>query len=55
MSSCGDLSAVAVNVNGSIFVSELNLTATAELNGTTLNCSLSGGTIIGSDTVIVGG
>ena len=53
--SCGTLRATALKVSGSNYVSQLNLTATNELNGKTLVCSLGGWAVIGSDNISVGG
>ncbi len=53
--SCGDLSAMSVGVNGNEYTSRLTLTATAELNGMTINCTLSSVVDFGSDTVKTGG
>ena len=53
--SCGDLSAMSVWVNGNEYTSRLTLTATAELNGMTINCTLSSVVDFGSDTVKTGG
>ena len=52
---CGDLSAMSVGVNGNEYTSRLTLTATAELNGMTINCTLSSVVDFGSDTVKTGG
>ena len=52
---CGSLRAIALEVQGHSFLSQLSVTATTELNGTTLSCFLSGVTEIGSDVLIVGG
>ena len=54
-STCGSLMAMALEVNGTNYVSQLILTATTELNGTTISCFLSGVTEIGSDELIIGG
>ena len=54
-STCGSLRARAVGVNGSDFVSQLSLTATSELNGTTLTCSLSDTVESVSDILAIGG
>ncbi len=39
---CGDLSAMSVGVSGNNYTSRLTLTATAGLNGRTIECSQSG-------------
>ena len=52
---CGDLSAMSVGVNGNEYTSRLTLTATTELNGMTINCTLSSVVDFGSDTVKIGG
>ena len=38
---CGDLSAMSVEVSENEYTSQLTLTATTELNGMTINCTLS--------------
>ena len=53
--SCGTLTATSLKVIGNNYVSQLSLTATMELNGRTLLCSLGGLAIIGSDVIPVGG
>ena len=53
--SCGPLRAKALGVNGTNYLSQLNLTGTTDLNGTTLSCLLSDLTKIGSDIITVGG
>ncbi len=52
---CGDLSAMSVGVSGDNYTSRLTLTATAGLNGMTVECSRSGIVIVGSDTLRTGG
>ena len=52
---CGNLTAVSVGVSGTEYTSRLTLTATTELNGTVISCTLAGIVVIGSDTVYVGG
>ena len=53
--SCGTLMGRAVEVDGSNFVSQLNLTASIELKGSTLLCSLGGLSSVGMDNISVGG
>ena len=53
--SCGDLTVMSVGVNGREYTSRLTLTATTELNEKTINCTLSGVVLFGSDTIRVGG
>ena len=54
--SCGSLSAMALEVDGNSYLSQLSFTAFTELNGKNISCSLSDDmTVIGSDTLIVGG
>ena len=50
---CAGLSAQSVSVNGTEFTSTLTLTATAQLNGTTINCTLNGMVLFGSKTIRV--
>ena len=52
---CGDLTAMSVGVSGTQYISRLTLTATTELNGRMVNCTLAGEELIGSDTIRVGG
>ncbi len=52
---CGDLSAMSVRVSGDNYTSRLALTATAELNGTIIECIRSGSVVVGSDTLKTGG
>ena len=51
---CGDLTAMSVGVNGTEYTSRLTLTATAELNGNTINCT-NGSGLIGFNIVRVEG
>ena len=44
-----------MGVSGNSYVSELSFIAFTELNRTTLSCSLSGLTEIGSDILTIGG
>ena len=54
--SCGSLRAMALEVEGNRYLSQLSFTASTELNGKNISCSLSDDmTVIGSDTLIVGG
>ena len=50
---CAGLSAQSVSVNGTKFTSTLTLTATAQLNGTTINCTLNGMVSFGWETIRV--
>ena len=50
---CAGLSAQSVSVNGTEFTSTLTLTATAQLNGTTINCTLNGMVSFGWETIRV--
>ena len=52
---CGDLSVISTGVNGVEYVSRLTLTATAELNGRTLECTMGGVNEVGNDTIKTGG
>ena len=52
---CGGLSAMSIGFSRNEYTSRLILTASNELNGMTVICSLSGIFIAGNDTVIVGG
>ena len=52
---CGNLSALSVNVSGSFYTSELTLTPTFMMNGSVISCSLSGNPPFGVDDLIVGG
>ena len=53
--SCGSVSAMSVGVSGNNYTSRLTLTATAGLNGTIIECTLSGSVVVGSDTLKTGG
>ncbi len=54
--SCGSsLSAMSVGVSGNDYTSRLTLTATAGLNGMTVECTLSGSVVVGNDTLRTGG
>ena len=50
---CGTLMARLVREDGSCYESQLSLTATTELNGTTISCSF--GPLNESDSIVVGG
>ena len=50
---CAGLSAQSVSENGTEFTSTLTLTATAQLNGTTINCTLNGMVSFGWETIRV--
>ena len=50
---CAGLSAQSVSENGTEFTSTLTLTATAQLNGTTINCTLNGMVSFGWETMRV--
>ena len=53
---CGTLLATIVNINNSEYTSQLNLTATADINGATLMCTVSGNNQEEfNDTISVGG
>ena len=52
---CGNLSALSVNVSGSFYTSELTLTPTFMINGSVITCSLSGNPPFGMDHLEVGG
>ena len=51
--SCGTLQTTSLRVNGSNYVSQLSLTATTELNGTTISCSF--GNLAVDIVITVGG
>ena len=51
--SCGTFRITSLRVNGSTYVSQLSLTATTELNGTTISCSF--GNLAKEDVITVGG
>ena len=53
--SCSDLTAMSVGVNGTEYTSRLTLTATAELNGKTINCTRDSGGLIGFNAIRVEG
>ncbi len=50
---CGDLSAMSIGISGNDYTSRLTLTATAGLNGRTVECSRSGSSVE-SDTLQTG-
>ena len=50
---CAGVSAQSVSENGTEFTSTLTLTATAQLNGTTINCTLNGMVSFGWETIRV--
>ena len=52
---CAGLSAQSVSENGTEFTSTLTLTATAQLNGTNVNCTLNGMVSFGSETLFLKG
>ena len=52
---CGDLSAMSVGVIGTNYTSRLTVTANTGLDGTIINCTISGVVLEGSDTIRVGG
>ena len=52
---CGDLSATSVSVVGTNYTSRLTVTANTGLDGTMINCTISGVVLEGSDTIRVGG
>ena len=52
---CGGLQVEALTAAGNNYVSQLNLTATTELNIKNISCSLSGLTLVGSDILLIGG
>ena len=53
--SCDDLTATSIGISGTEYTSRLNLTATTELDGRMIECTLSGVVPIGSDTIKIGG
>ena len=55
MNTCGDSSAMSVGVDGTNYTSRLTVTANTGLDGTMINCTISGKTLEGSDTIRVGG
>ena len=52
---CGDLSAMSIGVDGTNYTSRLTVTANTGLNGTMINCTISGVVLEGFDTIRVGG
>ena len=53
---CGDLSAMSVKTIPNVsYTSSLTLTATAGLNGLTIECTRSGSILFGSDSLKIGG
>ena len=52
---CGDLSAMSIGVNGNNYTSRLTVTANTGLDGTMIDCTISGVVLEGSDTIRVGG
>ncbi len=52
---CSSLSAMSIGFNENDYTSRLSLTATNDLNGLTIICTLSDVVIVGNDTIIVGG
>ena len=52
---CGNLSALSVNISGTFYTSKLTLTPTLTMNGSVISCSLSGNPPFGVDHLIVGG
>ena len=52
---CGSLIAMAMDVNGNNYTSQLSLSASTDLNGTTISCFLGSRTEVGSDVLITGG
>ena len=53
---CGDLSAISVNFTAGVeYTSRLTFTATAALNGTIIECTISSLVDVGSDIIKVGG
>ena len=53
--SCGDLSAMSVGVDGTNYTSRLTVTANPGLDGTMINCTISGVQLEGYDAIRVGG
>ena len=53
--SCGDQSAMTVGVIDSNYTSRLTVTVNTGLDGTMINCTVSGMVLEGSDTIRVGG
>ena len=52
---CGDLSAMSVGVDGTNYTSRLTVTGNTGLDGTMIDCTISGVVLEGSDTIRVGG
>ena len=52
---CGDLSGMSVGVDGNNYTSRLTVAANTGLNGTMINCTVSGVLLEGFDTIRVGG
>ncbi len=52
---CGDLSATSIGVSGDNYTSRLTVTATAGLNGKTIECTINGLVAFGNDTLRTGG
>ena len=52
---CGDLSAMSVDVVGANYTSRLTVTANTGLNGTMIECTISNVVLEGYDTIRVGG
>ncbi len=52
---CGDLKGISVNNTGDLYTSRVTFRATTSLNGKNINCTLGGITLIGYDSVKVGG
>ena len=53
--SCGDLSAMSVGVDGTNYTSRLTVTVNPGLDGTLINCTISGVQLEGYDAIRVGG
>ena len=52
---CGNFSAMVVGANGSDYISSLTFVGSAELDGTVINCALSGVILVKSITTKIGG
>ena len=52
---CGDLSAMSIGVDSANYTSRLTVTANPGLDGTMINCTISGVLLEGFDTIRVGG
>ena len=52
---CGDLSAMSIGTDGTNYTSRLTVTANTGLDGTVIDCTISGVVLEGSDTIRVGG